>query len=152
MDLRTVAGAKAGVGVNAGRPVGQPLRERVLSWMQRPVPAAFGGALAAAALVLSVMSKGRPARDTVEEAAAAPTSPAMVAFDNDFVDDGLAEVDLDGLQTLDEEMDRTLAQGTDAAGESDEQVLASPAALSEELEELNEAGLALLAEDLGEAI
>ncbi|HEY0705805.1 MAG TPA: hypothetical protein VGG33_03365 [Polyangia bacterium] len=141
---------------------------RAIDWLRLPVPAAGAGALAAVALV-GVALQGEPTRETAnpmvggaEVATAGVESPSesFATSSRESVaaaDEALRELDVNGLQKLQAELERSLAEGVRARplAEGDESMstgTTDPAALSEDLDELNEAGLAVLAENLGESI
>jgi hypothetical protein len=137
------------------------------AWIRMPVPAACTGALAAVAVVLLVMQlRGTPLRPTGEpgyvNAGVGLNAGAIAANDVRIGgrelattgDEVLRELDVTSLRKLRAEMEQTLADGvrSRATGEGEEAMSTDPAALSEDLDELNEAGLAVLAENLEESI
>ncbi|HEY0714696.1 MAG TPA: hypothetical protein VGF45_18590, partial [Polyangia bacterium] len=126
--------------------------ERLIAWMRLPIPAACAGAVAAVAVVFAVMrlspvdrpgeagAEG-PANLAAADPRVSPRGPMLLG------DEALRDLDVRGLRRLQAELEQTLADGVRAraAGEGEDQISADPAALSEDLDELNEAGLTVLA-------
>ena len=135
------------------------------------------GALTAAAIILVVMrtagpDAGAPARPSVQvRAAETATKSSMSGDDNGegqtsalgglppaagsllpggAMDDSLKELDVDQLWALRAGLERTLATtfARGSAGDADEPAESNPTALSDELEELDDAGLAMLSQNL----
>jgi hypothetical protein len=154
------------------------------AWLRLPVPAALGGAVCAAAIILAVarpwslhggtmprasnLSVNVPAAKlatTGDEGGAtrgasgaeivaaglpalAPTAGSLMP--GGAMDDSLKELDVEGLWAVRAGLQRALNEGVPAgsASEADEAGESNSTALSDELEELNDAGLTLLSHNL----
>jgi hypothetical protein len=152
----------------AARPRWQGLRDfwaTAIAWLRLPVPAAGAGAFAAVAVVWLVMKAGSVGDATSEFPKGSAQAPNQAAVESESfatssresvaaADEALRDLDVNGLQKLQAELERSLAEGVPARpmADGDESMSTDPAGLSEDLDELNEAGLTVLAENLGESI
>jgi hypothetical protein len=155
------------------------------AWLRLPVPAALGGAVCAAAIILAVARPwslhggAMPTAASVNQAAAkvgatgdegsvgvvpsgargaeivaaglpalAPTAGSLMP--GGAMDDSLKELDVEGLWAVRAGLQRSLNEDVHAGAgnEAYEAGESNSTALSDELEELNDAGLALLSHDL----
>jgi hypothetical protein len=158
--------------VKADRPARRlDLRERfwtpAVGWLRRPIPAAFAGALAAAAVLLVVIRPGTQPAPTIAAGALTaaqldrlvenPTGMSVSAgglVPGGAIDESLKDLDVDELVALRNGLERSLTDevGARASAYSDEPAAPNAAALADEFEELDDAGLVLLAENLVEPI
>ncbi len=127
------------------------------AWLRRPVPAAMGGALAAAAIILVALSPRErgdgPGSPTAIVSGEAPTlGQGSNLVPGGVLDDQLGELDIASLETLQAGLERTFSDDFRGRtlGETDEGAASQAASLSDELEELNVAGLAALSANLEE--
>jgi hypothetical protein len=140
------------------------------AWLQQPVPAACAGAVCSAIIVVLVT------RPTAAPETRSFSPVSEVPSDSDpqvsmtagglvlggAIDDSIKDLDVGELRALRTELQHSMEEVTGAAGKTqaraqaqaqgrslvDGQAESSPTALSDDLDELNEAGLAVLAENL----
>ena len=162
--------SRAAAAAAAVAPVSPSWRERMgqrldaaWAWLRLPVPAALGGALCAAAIIVAVARPwtGRPG--TAAAPLATVSAAAGVAQGQESIgvglgglvpggsmDDSLKELDVTGLWALHSGIEQTLNDDVRkrAPSDSEEPADSNPTALSDDLEELSDTGLSLLSQNL----
>ena len=143
--------------------------------LRMPVPAACAGALGAAVIVMTVLGQGQVNRARpdlasggktgeklgnpiaeAEEGVAALLPAGLQTSALDDSDESIRALDVTGLLRMRSQLDETMASdaGKRAPAEADGpgQPESNPTALADELDELSDAGLARLSENLGDTI
>jgi hypothetical protein len=131
------------------------LWERAAAWMRQPVPAALTGAACAVGLVFLVMRTAPPE----ERAGAGSTGVGAMDLSAEVEttlggtpDERVAELDLEGLASLRDDLDRALGPASVDDDQIGEAGSSDPTTVAEDLEMLDEVGLLALQERLRQRI